>query len=544
MIRVHEKEKSILVILALVGLLVLTAGLLSGCGGDDEPATTETPGGDTGTTDGDTGTTAPVGDATRGGVARIGSHAATNLDPHFSTSIADIMLNHQIYDWLVEIDENNQPSPGIATSWDSPDGQTWTFDIREGVTFHNGDELTAEDVVYTFDRLRDESIGSPLVGLYSGITEIEATSPTQVVFSLSAPNPEFPSDLGDYHAAILSRNVSDPKSEQVGTGPFLLDDYSAEDRAVLVKNDNYWKEGDDGQPLPYLDGVEFIFSPDLSGQVEALRGGELDFVGGLTSPLADTVKSDTNLQLLTVSSNMHYVIHMRSDEGPAADNRVRQALKLGTDHQALIDAVRPGLADVGNGFTPVGPSYGDYYLDEAPQPDVERARQLLEEAGFGDGLDITLTAQQALDIPDIATVWREQMAEIGVNVQIETVPPDVYYGEGSQSWLEVPFGITEWGTRATPVTYFKLAYITGGDYNESHWSDPEMDELTTQIDSELDREARTELYHQAQQIMIERGPVIVPYFESGVAGATASLQGVQLATDWARTLFTSAYMQQ
>jgi peptide/nickel transport system substrate-binding protein len=288
-----------------------------------------------------------------------------------------------------------------------------------------------------------------------------------------------------------------------------------------------------------------VFSPDVSGQVEALRGGELQFVGGLTSPMADTVKSEPSLQLLTVSSNMHYVIHMRSDEGSvAADNRVRQALKLGTDHQALIDAVRPGLADVGNGGTPVGPSYGDYYLDQAPARDVEQAKQLLADAGFADGLDITLTAQQALDVPDIATVWAEQMAEIGVNVSIETVPPDVYYGEGDQSWLEVPFGITEWGTRATPVTYFKLAYQTGGDYNESHWSDPEFDELTQQIDSEMDREARVDLYQQAQQILIERGPVVVPYFESGVAGASANLQGVTLATDWARTLFTSAYLTQ
>jgi peptide/nickel transport system substrate-binding protein len=525
----------------LAGVLVLLVGaFLIGCGDDEEP--TATSAGDTATTGEGTATTGAAGDVTRGGSVKIGAQPATNLDPHFSTSISDIMLNHQIYDWLVEIDENNQPAPGLATTWDSPDGQTWTFEVRSGVKFHNGADFTAEDVVYSFDRLRDEAVGSPLVGLYANIAEITADSPTQVTFALTNPNPEFASDLGDYHAAILSKDVADPKAEQVGTGPFKLVSYSPEDRAVLEKNAEYWKEGDDGEPLPYLDGLEFVFSPDVSGQVEALRGGELNFVGGLTAPMADTVKGEASLQLITVSSNMHYVIHMRADEGPAADNKVRQALKLGTDHQALIDAVRPGLADVGNGGTPVGPSYGDYYLDQPPARDVEQAKQLLSEAGFADGLDITLTAQQTLDIPDIATVWAEQMAEIGVTVTIETVPPDVYYGEGDQSWLEVPFGITDWGTRATPVTYFKLAYQTGGDYNESHWSDPDFDELTQQIDTEMDREKRVDLYKQAQELMIERGPVIVPYFESGVAGASANLQGVSLATDWARTLFTAAYL--
>lgn len=529
-------------LLLLLGVLVLLLALsLAGCAeeGTDE-TTTSSPGEDQ-----TTETSAPTGGINRGGILKVGTQPVLNLDPHFSTAIPDILLNHQIYDWLVEIDENNQPAPGIATSWESsPDGKVWTFEIRSGVKFHNGSELTAEDVVYSFDRLRDPSVGTAVVALYEGIAGVQATDPTHVEFTLKNSNPEFPAFLGDYHAAILSKDVADPKAERVGTGPFKLTSFLAEDRAVLERNPDYWKEGEDGQPLPYLDGIEFVFSPDPAGQVEALRGGELNWVGGLTSPLADTVKSDPSLQLLTVSSNMHYVIHMRADQGPAADPKVRQALKLGTDHEALVAAVRPGLADVGNGFTPVGPSYGDYFLDKPPARDVEQAKQLLAEAGFPDGLDITLTAQQALDVPDVATVWREQMAEIGVSVTIETVPPDVYYGEGDQNWLQVPFGITDWGTRALPVMYFKQAYSTGADFNEGHWSDPEFDELTRRIDSEMDFDRRVELYKQAQEIMIQRGPVIVPYFESGVAGASAELRGVQLATDWARTLFTSAYLAQ
>ena len=127
-------------------------------------------------------------------------------------------------------------------------------------------------------------------------------------------------------------------------------------------------------------------------------------------------------------------------------------------------------------------------------------------------------------MPAIATVWKEQMKAIGVTVDIQTVPPDVYYGEGDTSWLKVDFGITEWGARATPNTYFNAAYVTGAAYNESHWSDSEFDALTAQINSELDRTKRAELYKQAQQILIERGPVIVPFFETAAAGASAAVR--------------------
>lgn len=525
--------KSLVAMFAGVLLVVVILGTIAGCGGEDGSGE-----GEYGTSEG------PEGE--RGGTLRIGSQPATNLDPHFSTTVGDIVVNHQVYDWLVEIDENNKPVPGLARSWEhSDDGTEWTFEIREGVKFHDGSELDAGDVVHTFDRLRDPDVGAPTVSLYENIRGVEAVDPTHVRFLLEAANPEFPSDVGDYHAAVISSGVENPAGEWVGTGPFMVDSFMAEDRVELVRNPDYWREGADGEPLPYLDGINVIFAPEKAAQVEALRGGELDYVGGLTQVLADTVSSEPGLELLTVSSNMHYVIHMRSDEDRvAADNRVRRALKLGTNQQGIIDLARPGLADAGNG-TPVGPTYGEYYLDEPPQYDPAQAKELLAEAGYGDGLDITLYAQTALDVPDIATVWKEQMADIGVNVEIQTVPPEVYYGgEGDSNWLDVDFGITEWGARATPVTYFKLAYTSSGQYNESHWSDPGFDEIVQQIDAELDPDKRVELYHEAQEILRERGPVIVPYFQAAALGVDEKVKGVNLATDWPRTFFRSVYFSE
>ncbi|HLA82252.1 MAG TPA: ABC transporter substrate-binding protein [Thermoleophilia bacterium] len=487
-------------------------------------------------------TAAGSGEIQPGGILSVATEPATNRDPAFASGRADILINQQVYDWLVEVDQANQLIPGLATNWESPDGKTWTFTLRPDVKFSNGSPFTADDVVYTFDRLRNPDVGSPLTSILANVTAVAAVDPTHVQFTLKDANPEFPSDTADYHAAILSKAVTDPATEWIGTGPFTIASYSAEDRAVLKKNPVYWNKDDQGRQLPYLDEIDLIFSPDLAGQVESLRGGQVQFVAGLTSELVDSIKSDSNLQVITgPSSAFHYVIHMRSDSGhPAADVRVRKALHLGTDHQGLIDQVRPGLAVIGNG-TPVGPAYGDYYLDQAPAYDPEQAKQLLAEAGSADGLTITLYAQQALEVPAIATVWKEQMKAIGVTVNIQTVPADVYYGEGDSSWLNVDFGITEWGARATPNTYFNAAYVTDAAYNESHWSDQEFDTLIPQINSELDRAKRVELYKKAQEIMIERGPVIVPFFETAAAGASATLSGIALAPDWSRTLFRTAY---
>ncbi len=493
-----------------------------------------------------TATSSGAGGATvqTGGSVAIATEPGASRDPAVASARSDILLNQQVYDWLVEVGPDNQLVPALATAWDSPDGKVWTFTLRSGVSFSNGQPFSAEDVVYTFTRLQDPNVGSPLASTLKNVTETAAVDATHVKFTLMEANPEFPSDVTDYHAAILSKSVSDPATTWVGTGPFVLDSYVAEDRAILKKNPAYWMKDDKGNALPYLDQLQLVFTPDLAGRVNALQGGQVQFVAGLTSELVAAIKGDSKLQVIEgPSSAFHYVIHMRSDAGhPAADLRIRQALQLGTDHQGLIDQVRPGLAVVGNG-TPVGPSYGDYYLDEPPVYDVNKAKELLAQAGAGN-LTITLYAQQALEVPAIATVWKEQMKAIGVTVNIQTEPPDVYYGEGDASWLKVDFGITEWGARATPVAYFNAAYLSGAPYNESHWSDSEFDAIVAQINSELDRSKRIELYKQAQQILIDRGPVIVPFFETAAAGASAALRGVSLAPDWSRTSFSTAYLSQ
>ena len=485
-----------------------------------------------------------AGEAKTGGILKIGCQPTNNLDPHFSASISDILLLEQVYHHLTFIDAKNNTVPDLAESWESPDGKVWTFKLKDGVKFSNGQPVTSKDVVFSYDRLRDEKVGAPTVNLYKSVTAIEAVDPLTVKFTLAQSNPEFPADTGDYHACVIPADTKDAAKERLGSGPYIISAVFPEDRIVLKKNPHFSMKDADGGALPYFEEIHLVFSPDIGGQVEALRGGELNFVGGLTTEFASTVEKDPKTKVLKNSSNMHWMIHMRSDKDHlASDNRIRQAFKLATDHNAIINAVRPGLASVGNGFSPVGPAYGEYYLDKAPVPDLAKAKALLAEAGYPDGLKIDLVAQNQLDVIPIATVWKDQLAKIGVTVNIQVVPTDLYYGEGENSWLKCDFGITDWGTRATPVTYYKLAYASDGPWNGAHWSDAEFDDLVHKVDSEMDHAKRVELYKKTQEILIERGPVIAAYFEMAVAGISAELENVELASDWARTRFWNSYFK-
>jgi peptide/nickel transport system substrate-binding protein len=483
----------------------------------------------------------PAPEAGQRNALRIGIPPVESLDPHFTASAADIQVLEQIYEHLTGIDAGNRPVPELATRWESSDGRTWTFFLREQARFSDGRPVTATDVAWTFDRLRDPVVGSPVLPLYRGIVEVRALDRQRVRFVLAEPDGEFPLDVGDYHAAIVPAGAVTP-GQKIGSGPFALAFHFPGSRIILRRNPYYDERAPSGQRLPRFEELHFIFSSSAELLVGALERGEIAYVGGLTADAVRRLRSSRRVRIETVDANMHWLIHMRVDAGrPAADNRVRQALKLATSHQALIDGTRPRLASAGNGFTPIGPAFGRYYLVRPPFTDRRRARDLLAEAGYPRGLRILLTVPDQTEAVRIASLWRKQVGWIGVVVDLDVVPVEVYYGTGPRSWLEADFGVTDWGARPKPLAYLKLAYTGGAPWSESRWSDPELDEIVARIQRELDETARTRLYHRAQEILIDRGPVIVAYFAKAAAGIAADLQGVTLASDWPRTSFRDAY---
>jgi peptide/nickel transport system substrate-binding protein len=510
-------------VLTLLGLTALVLGLAVGCGKESAPS--------------QTGTSA----VTRGGVLRYASSPSVNIDPAVASTGPDYQVVGLVYNYLVRLGPDFKLQPELATSWKTPDGKTWTFELRKGVVFHDGHDFTSADVIYTFNRLKNPKTGSPVQSAFTNIASMKAVDDYTVVINLKKVNGEFGLNLTQFQAAMEPVGFNS-KSKPDGTGPFEYVSLVPDTRMVLEANPHYWRKGPNGEKLPYLAGVEIDYIPQIVGQVEAARGGEVDFVGGISYEEVQACKNDPAVKILTVVTNQHYSIHMRCDRGPSKDPRVRLALRLGTDTVTLAKVCRPGgLATAGNG-TLVGPMYTAFYLNQPPPYDPKKAKELLAEAGYAHGLSITVQVQDAWGCPEMATVWKAMMKKIGVNVSINVVPTDVYYGTGPNNWLDCDYGITDWGSRASPLMYFSIEYVTGAPWSGSKWSDPAFDALCAKVEATVDDQERANLYRQAQRMLLASQPVIILYFEKVACITSAKLHNVTLNPEWDMTPFDEVWM--
>jgi peptide/nickel transport system substrate-binding protein len=471
------------------------------------------------------------GSASQAGTLRVAMQPIVQTDPAFISSDSEVLVANHVYDYLVDINPDSEIIPRLAKSWTtSDDGLTYVFELNEGVTFHDSSPFSAADVVWTFDRLRDPSQDLPTKDLYANIDTIEATGDLEVTFTLKQPNPFFLYDLSDNHALILKADTQDP-TDFNGTGPFVVQNYSPEDRISMVANENYFVEGE-----PMLAGLDIIFFNDEAASVDALRSGQVDLAMRMSISLFQSLQGDPNITTIDIPTNGFDLVRLRSDRAPGNDPKVMQAFKLATDRQAIFQLVQQGFGAIGSD-TPIGPLYKEYY-DPAYQPparDVEAARQLLSDAGYPNGLDIDMHVPDTGGRPDLAVVLKNQWAEAGINVNVIVEPESVYYGDNG--WLEVDLGITGWGSRPYPQFYLDTMLTCNAIWNEAHFCDPEFDQLAMTAGTTLDDQARKDAYDQIQQLLVDRGPIIIPYFFAQVAAINNNFQNFELKAFAGRTDF-------
>lgn len=459
----------------------------------------------------------------REGVLHVAVQPIVQTDPAFISSDPEVLVANHIYDYMVDVTSNNTIAPRLATAWKvSDDGLTYEFILAEGVKFHDGDSFTVEDVVWTFNRLRDPEVGSATVDLFSNITDIYSAEPNVVTFTLAEPNPFFLYDLSDNHALVLKSGTEDPSTEFNGTGPFKVVEYSPEDRLVMAANEDYFT-----LDQPKLAGLEFIFFNDQTAQVEALRSGQVDLVMAISTDLFTSLEGEDGFSLFEIPTNGFDLVRLRSDRAPGDDPRVMQALKLATDREAIYQLVLQGYGKVGRD-SPIGPLYSQYYTEETPLPerDVDAAKSLLAEAGYPDGLELTLHTPDTGNRPNLAVVLKEQWSEFGVDVDVVVEPESVYYGE--DGWLDVDLGITGWGSRPYPQFYLDVMLTCGAKWNEFDYCDQDFDEMAAVAGTTMDETARSEAYAEIQRILIERGPVMIPYFFAQLGAISDDFDGFQM----------------
>jgi peptide/nickel transport system substrate-binding protein len=468
----------------------------------------------------------------QGGTARVGNTApAGDFDP---LSVNDGGTTYGVQmacEHLCFPRQDLTLAPVLATSW-SP-GSTakeWTFKLRRGVRWHDGKPLTADDVVASFQTFSDPKGTSTALSSFAGILSkdgVEKVDDLTVRFHLDRAYADFPylTSALNYATPILPKGyeAGDFRKGRVGTGAYILQRYVPKQRATYVRNPNYWGG------KPHLDGVELTFYAEAAPMVLAMQGGELDLIPGLSYRDAQTLRATQDVQLYENPSSSYRPVHLRVDRAPFDDKRVRQALALAIDRPALVKQLLGGSAQVGDdhAFAPVFPTSPDAGAVPQRKLDVARAKQLLAQAGHGNGLKLQLTTLQYEDIPQLAVLLKQQFKAVGVDLGLNVMTESAYLGSGdNQPWLQVPMGIVYWASRGTPSQLIQPAYLTKSPWNSAHWHNPRFDALMRRFDAEADEGRRKQLAVQAAKLMQDETPALIPYWLKELRAIRKGLQGV------------------
>ncbi len=445
----------------------------------------------------------------RGGVLIAGLSAdPQGFDSHTTSAYSSFEVLENVYDQLVTVDENLNMVPSLAKSWEvSDDNLTWTFHLREGVKFHNGRDLTAEDVVYSYERIMDEETGSGVAWRFSSVESVEAPDDLTVVINLTEPSPNLLGRIGGYGGmAIIPREIVEDgtvDTHPVGTGPFKFVEYVPGDHVTLEANPDYWEEG-----KPYLDGVTYKIIPDETVRLTNLQTGEVDWVDGLPPQRVTELATSGEVIVDKVSGGDYWYIGVNITREPFDDVRVRQAIAYAIDRAEVTAAAKWDTATPNQG--PIPPDSFWYHDYQPYGQDLEKARELLAEAGYPDGFETEFMPTSFYEeTVRSAQVLQAQLSQIGIDAEIRTLEWGTWLEEQGAGNFDMY--VCGWLGNIDPDDFFYAQHHTDEVFNFTGYSNPELDELLEAGRVETDEEARKEIYNQVQQIVIDDAPYIYLY---------------------------------
>ena len=473
---------------------------------------------------------------TRGGVLRISMNVKEITDPAIYDWSEKGNVARHVIESLTQVGTDNITRPFLAESWEASDDlKSWTFNLRQGVKWSNGDDFIADDVIFNFERWLDPNVGSSNYGRFALLRGPNDGDPMienavvkvddhTVQFNLREPMLALPESMGDYPALITHRRFVEEGGNlvenPVGTGPFTLERFGVGQEAVFSRReDPYW-----GGEV-YLDGLHYIDHGDDPGAwLAALASGQVDVLYRLFVEQVPAVQNMPNLVLLETPTAQTGVARMKVTEPPFDNPLVRRAVQKCIDHDAVLELAyqNAGVAAEDHHVAPVHPEYA-----ELPklQQDYDAARELLAEAGFPDGLEITIdcVAQPPWE-PNTCQVLAEMVRPAGIDLSVNIMPGGTYWDR----WTTAPFGFTSWTHRPLGVQVLDLAYRTGVPWNESSYSNPEFDALLDQASGIYDVDARREVVKQLQEILQGDAVIIQPFWRSEFTAMQPNVRGFAL----------------
>lgn len=491
---------------AALGALLL---LLTGCSGGD--------GVDLG--DGGSG-----GSGSSAGITVAIAGEPDQLDPHKTTSYFSFEVLENVFDTLVEPDENLEMQPALAESWDLSDDQlTWTFHLREGVTFQDGTDFTADDVVYSYNRIIDNELST--AWRFSAVKDIKAVDPSTVAITVKQPTPNLLSSLGGFKgiAIVEKENAEsgDITTKPVGTGPYELTDFTSGDHIDLKANPDYWGGA------PSIPTIRYRFISEGATAVAALKAGEIDWTDSIPAQQVAGLADDDSVELGQSPSNDYWYLALNEQRKPFDDVRVRQAIAYAIDRDAIAQVTSYGTAEVNELAIPKDSAwyteYDTYSLDQA------KARDLLDQAGVQ---DLTMQLMVSSDYPetvDAAQVIADELSEVGITLKIRSLDFGTWLDEQNKGNFDMLY--MGWLGNIDPDDFYYSQHHTDGGSNAQGYSNPDVDKLLDQGRTETDQEARKEIYAQAATQIADDASYIYLYNPSVIQAWSPKLSGYDVRSD-------------
>jgi peptide/nickel transport system substrate-binding protein len=463
----------------------------------------------------------------QGGTLRVSVDQAVGvLNPLLTRVNPEYLVAELLYSGLTKLAPDMSAEADLAQSWSAnPELTEWTFKLRPNVRFHDGSPCTARDVAATFAAILDPKTASPARPNIGPIGEIQAVDDGTVLFRLRGAYADLPVALAYTNAkivpaAIASGALDRLAREAVGTGPFKLQAYEPDRRVMVVRNEAYFDA-----PRPYVDRIEVLVYPDPTAETSALLTGDTDLMS--TTPASEFARltSAQGVAALRTPSGQFLNVNMRCDQKPWSDIRVRQALSLTVDREALVGFIAEGYGTPGND-TPMNAAYRFYKDLPLRTPDPAAAKKLLADAGYPNGIDATLIAS---DRPgsrtQLGVAMREMAKPAGFRIDVQTMPHATYL---DQVWKKGAFYVGFYNMQATADAIFSLLYTSDSAWNETRWNNADFDKLVYEGRVTGDEAKRAALYGQAQTLMHEQVPSVIPVFFDLLAGRRRWVEGYTL----------------
>lgn len=447
-----------------------------------------------------------------------------SLDIHQGNDGFSLRANRLIYSRLVEADENMQIHPGLAESWKQLDDKTMQFNLRKGIKFHNGDDFTAEDVKFSFERMMNSpriAFVLPPIERIDIVDDYTVNIVTKTPFGPLLAHLSHPA-LGMVSKKLLTENPEALKEKPIGTGSYKFKEWIYGDKLVLEKNEDFYDKNERG--LKYIIFKNVV---EASNRAIGLETGEIDIATPISSVDEENIKNNPKLQLLTKPSISYTYIGMNMTKAPLNDIRVRKAINYAIDKQAIIDVILNGNGKIAT--SPIAPGvFGFTDKTKNYEYNVEKAKELMKEAGYENGFTTSILVFSGEANTQTAEIVQAYLKEIGIDLKIEIVEVSAYWDMTERGGHNLFLG--SWGVVTGDADYGLYAMYhssaKGGAGNRDFYENEKVDELLDKAKTEIDPETRKKLYEEAQILIVNDAPDVMLYNRNLTVGAQKYIKGL------------------